>query len=180
MKVLNKKIFEELFRTHYKPLCAFANKYLKDIDSAKEIVHDVFVRLWEKRDSIDLEKAIKTYLYTSVNNRSLNYIRDNKKFVRDDFLLENTYNNDNWKETDKLIELDIQEKINATLDALPKKCQKVFRLSRYEDMKYKEIAEHLNISIKTVETHISKALKVLRENLSEYLTYLLIIYANTL
>ena len=168
--ILDKKTFEELFKTHFKPLTAFANKFLKDIDLSKGIVHDVFVKLWEKRETIDLDKAIKSYLYTAVNNKSLNYIRDNKKFVKNEAIFELENKSQEWNYIDNIIAIEMQEKINQTLDSLPKKCQKVFRLSRYENMKYKEIAKELDISIKTVETHISRALKELRKNLSEYLT----------
>jgi len=170
--MLDKEKFEELFKTHFKPLCGFANKYLQDIDLAKEIVHDVFVKLWEKREQIDMNKAVKSYLYTAVNNKSLNHIRDNKKFVDSEQIIENETD---WNYSDNLVELEIQEKITATLDSLPPKCREVFKLSRYENLKYKEIAEKLDISQKTVETHMSKALKALRKNLSEYLTGLLIL-----
>ncbi len=170
--MLEKDIFEELFKTHFKPLCGFANKYLKDVDLAKEIVHDVFVKLWEKREQIDMNKAVKSYLYTAVNNKSLNHIRDNKKFVNSDYIIENETD---WNYSDNLVELEIQEKITATLDSLPPKCREVFKLSRYENLKYKQIAERLNISVKTVESHMSKALKALRKNLSEYLTSLLLL-----
>lgn len=164
--------FEELFKEYFKPLVNFANKFLKDIDSSKEIVHDVFISLWEKRDTIDVEKSIKSYLYTSVNNRSLNFIRDNKKFIRDDVLLENKQSTEN---SDKFAEIEIQRIIVKTLDNLPSKAKTVFELSRYENLKYKEIAEKLGISIKTVETYISRALKDLRLNLKEYLTVLILI-----
>ena len=174
-KILDKTTFEELFKSHFKPLCGFANKYLKDIDSSKEIVHSVFVNLWENRHKIDLNKPVKSYLYTSVNNRSLNFIRDNKKFVSNEYITDDNYKEQNWNLSNNLIEIELQEKINQTLDSLPAKCKKVFMLSRYEQMKYKEIAKHLDISIKTVETHISRALKELRIHLSEYLTILLIL-----
>ena len=169
-KPLNKKEFEKLFKIYFKPLTAFAKKYTKDVDNAKEIVHDVFLKLWEKRDTIDLTKAVKSYLYTSVNNKSLNFIRDNKKFQQNKITVENINENEHWNYSDNLIAAEIQDRVNETLNNLPEKCRKVFMLSRYEDMKYKEIAKELNISIKTVENHISKALKILRKNLAEYLS----------
>ena len=76
------KDFERLFKEYFKPLVNFANKFLNDIDAAKEIVHDAFVRLWERRAEIDVNKSVKSYIYRSVQNRCLNYIRDHKKFVQ--------------------------------------------------------------------------------------------------
>ncbi len=163
--------FEKLFKELFKPLCAFTYKYLKDTDLCKEIVHDVFVNLWEKRAQIDLSKSVKSYLYSSVTNRSLNYLRDNKKFVKtEDFSI---FEQNSCESDDFLAEQDLQAKIHKTLDELPEKCRKVFILNRFEGKKYKEIAQELDISEKTVEAHISKALKALKANLTEYLSILL-------
>lgn len=170
--------FEELFKSQFKPLCAFAFKYLKDIDIAKEIVHDAFVNLWQKRDNIDLQKSIKSYLFTTVNNRSLNYIRDNKKFVKNEYLEQNYSGSEKFVDNDLLIEQELKLKITETLEKLPEKCRRVFEMSRYEGKKYREIAEELKISEKTVEAHISKALRSLKENLSEYLTVLIFFILN--
>ncbi len=169
---LNKQDFEKLFKEHFKPLTAFAYKFVNDIDEAKSIVHDVFMKLWEKRSDINMTGSVKSYLFTSVNNRSLNYIRDNKKLTREDFILVNEYDkqweHNYFNETD-----EIQKKIDATLNKISPKAKEVFLMSRNEGLKYKEIADMLNISIKTVETHMSTALKELRENLKEYLTLIL-------
>ena len=173
---LNEITFEQLFKSHFKALTGFAYKYLKDVDLAKEIVHDVFVKLWEKRDSIDPNKAVKSYLYASVNNKSLNYIRDNKKFIKSDDNFELLNNTDNTDASDNMIVIEIQEKIDETLSTLPEKCSLVFKMSRYEGKKYREIAEELNISIKTVESHMSKALKLLRKNLAEFITAILLLF----
>jgi RNA polymerase sigma-70 factor (ECF subfamily) len=169
---LDKKAFEALFRDYFKPLTGFALKFTGDLDSAKEIVHDVFVKLWEKREEIDLEKAVKSYLYTSVNNRCLNFIRDNKKFDRNEFALEK--NTEQAFSTDESIEtIEMRSIIEKSLESLPPKCREVFLMSRNENLKYQEIADKLKISIKTVEAHISKAMKVLRIDLAEYLTIVL-------
>jgi len=175
---LDKTTFEEIFKSQFKPLCSFAYKYLKDLDLAKEIVHDVFVNLWQKRDEIDLQKSVKSYLFTSVNNRSLNHIRDNKKFVKSDYAEMNFTGDDNITDSDILVEQELKLKITQILESLPEKCRQVFELSRYEGKKYREIAIELNISEKTVEAHISKALKILKENLSEFLTVMLFFMMN--
>ncbi len=177
ISLLNKASFEDLFKTYFKPLTAFAFKFVNDIDEAKSIVHDVFVKLWEKRDEIDVSKSVKSYLYTSVNNRSLNYIRDHKKFNRNEGILENQ-DDLNPNIEDELAGVDVQKRIDTTLDRLNPKVKRIFELSRYEGMKYKEIAEEMNLSVKTVETHMSTALKALRKNLKEFLTVILFMILN--
>ncbi len=174
---LNDAGFEKLFKTYFKPLTAFAYKFVNDIDDAKSIVHDVFLKLWEKRDEINMQKAVKSYLYTSVNNRSLNYIRDNKKFNRDENIVKNQsslYPN----AEDELEASEVQKKIDTVLNNLNPKVKRIFELSRYEGKKYKEIAEEMNLSVKTVETHMSTALKELRKYLKEYLTLIVFMILN--
>ena len=147
---------------------------MNDIDLAKEIVHEAFLKLWEKRDELDISKSVKSYLYTTVYNRSLNYIRDNKKFDKTEGKTELLERSESWDQTNYMIASEIEIKINKTLEALPEKCRQIFIMSRYEELKYREIADKLDISIKTVETQMSKALKALRENLAEYMSVLLL------
>jgi len=175
IKQLDKSTFEKLFRDYFIPLTAFAKKYVGDIDSAKEIVHDVFVNLWSKRETIDIEKSVKSYLYTSAYNRSLNYIRDKKKFETNITVEDNSIHSSEWSFDNDIEALELEEKINKVISSLPEKCKQVFLMSRFEGLKYHEIAEKLNISIKTVESQMSKALKALRENLKDYLTIILLI-----
>ncbi len=171
---MDKKTFEDLFRTHFKHLCTFALKYVKDLDTAKEIVQDVFLNLWEKRDSIDPAMSIKSYLTTAIYNRSLNHLRDHKKFNSDILSFENLYPFNDQESTDHLVTYELHQKINLAIDELPLKCKEVFMLNRFEDLKYREIAEKLNISVKTVETQMSKALQHLRVRLVEYLPIFII------
>ncbi len=175
IKKLDKESFEILFKDNFKPLVAFANKYVNDINASKDIVHDVFMRLWERKKLLDLNKSPKSYLYTSVNNRSLNFIRDNKKINQNKVSFENIDAGISNDFSDNTVANDIEFKINQTLDKLPKKCKKVFMMSRYEDLKYKQIAKKLDISVKTVESHISKALKELRKSLSKYVAVIIFI-----
>ncbi len=171
----DKKAFEALFRGYFVKLCAFANKFTGDLDTSKEIVHDIFVSLWEKRDTIDPGKSLKSYLFASVHNRCLNYIRDNKKFDRGDYLIEKIDNEYQDIPGEGLDESELKKKIAKALDTLPGKCRQIFEMNRFEQLKYKEIAEKLDISVKTVETQMSKALKVLREQLKDYLTICIVI-----
>ena len=169
----DEKSFEELFQKHFKGLCFFAQNYVKDFDMAKEIVQDSFINLWEKRQSIDVSKSVKTYLTTSIRNKCLNYLRDTKKFNTEIILSDVLFQEIDYEQSDKLIEKELNNKINNAIDDLPEKCKNIFVLNRFENLKYKEIADELDISIKTVETQMSKALKYLREQLKDYLIFLI-------
>jgi len=144
-----------------------------DLDEAKEIVQEVFTNLWLKREEITTEKSIKSYLYTSVRNRCLNFIRDHKKF-QSQLLDVDIADFDMQIENDPSGINDLEAKVNYAINKLPEKCAEVFKLSRFEEMKYKEIGDKLNISVKTVEAQISKALKYLREELIDYITILIL------
>jgi RNA polymerase sigma-70 factor (ECF subfamily) len=170
---INLPEFESMFRDYFGPLCAYAIKYTKDLDTAKEVVHSVFVNIWEKRDKIHKDQNIRSYLYTSVYNRCLNFIRDTKKTVE----FEDQYS-DTLKHNDpeNLEAMELQARIDAAIQSLPDRCREIFVLSRYEDMKYAGIAEKLGISVKTVEVQMSKALKLLRKHLAEFLTIIIILF----
>ena len=173
-KEFTKTDFEELFKAYFEALCRYALNFVYDNDTSKEIVQDVFINLWNKRETLDSSKPVKSYLYTSVRNRCLNHIRDNKKF-RSNILDVEIADIDLAFEHDDFEENDLQNKIDSTLDLLPTKCRQIFELSRFEELKYKEISEKLDISIKTVEAQMSKALKIFRENLKDYINILIII-----
>lgn len=173
---LDEKTFEQIFRTHFSSLCHFARKYIRDTDVCKEIVHNVFVNIWEKRTSIDLQKNIKSYLFSAVYSRCMNYIRDQKKFDGNaQEHIEVMEKADDQDIEQKMAETELEGRINLAIQSLPEKCREVFQLNRIEGLKYKEIAEKLGISIKTVENQVSKALKVLRENLADYAKIMILI-----
>ena len=171
---LDKPAFEILFRSFFPGLVLFAQKYVPDQDTAKEIVHNVFINLWEKREKIDSSTSLKSYLFTSVQNRCLNFIRDQKKFDKDGTLLEKLEHRGYTEATGRLEEQELEQRIYDALQELPQKCREIFTMNRFEELKYAEIAEKLNISIKTVETQMSKALKILREKLIDYLTIIIV------
>ncbi|MFO7922442.1 MAG: RNA polymerase sigma-70 factor [Bacteroidales bacterium] len=172
---LNKDIFQNLFEKYYPNLCRFASGYLGDHDTAEEIVQQVFINLWNQKDSIDPERPVKSYLFTSVKNRCLNHIRDRKKFrnyyldIETDLIIP-------VAEKDIIKEEDLEKQLAKALDKLPEKCREVFMLCRFEDMKYKDVAEKLGISQKTVETQMSKALKILREEFKDLLFLILFLF----
>lgn len=145
-------------------------KYTGDLDSAKNLVHEVFIQVWEKFDSLPADTNYKSYCYTAVRNRCLNHIRDRKKFVVIDDLPE-----ENFVETNTTLETsELAMKIEEAIASLPEKCRMVFELNRIEGLKYAEIAGKMNISLKTVEAQMSKALAVMRDHLGEFLAIIFI------
>ena len=175
-----KEKFEKLFKEHFTGLCYFAQKYINDIDSCKEIVHAVFISIWENKAKFDWDKPGKSYLFTSVYNRCLNYIRDNKKLSHsnDDESYFTTIETGEFTDTMELAELE--GKIKDAIQKLPEKCREVFELNRFEEKKYAEIAGFLKISIKTVETQMSKALKIMKNELKDYIIIVLIFLCKNL
>jgi len=171
---LDKAAFEELFRSFFPGLVLFALKYVPDQDTAKEIAHNVFLNLWEKRKKVDTSSSLKSYLFTSVHNRCLNFIRDQKKFDRDESRFERIDSTEFADGTDHLEAQELEIRIFDALQTLPDKCREIFELNRFTGLKYAEIAEKLGISVKTVEAQMSKALKILREKLIDYLTILIL------
>jgi RNA polymerase sigma-70 factor, ECF subfamily len=150
-------------------LCFFALQYTKDHDTAREIVQDAFTGLWDKRDTIDLSRPVKTYLTTMVRNKCLNHLRDNKKFNREILDIEGLLSERTYHPPDRMVEAEVREKIRGAIQGLPEKCRQVFVLNREENLKYHEIATRLEISVKTVETQMSKALQHMRNQLHEFM-----------
>lgn len=163
--------FEQLFKELFKPLCGFAMKYTGDLDSSRNLVHEVFIQLWEKFDLLPSDTNYKSYCFTAVRNRCLNYIRDRKKFVT----LENVSEDQRTVLNSALETAELEQKIESAIASLPGKCKMVFELNRVDGLKYSEIAAKMNISVKTVEAQMSKALAVLREHLSEFLVIIFIL-----
>ena len=170
IKKSDEKAFEMLFHKYYGHLCSFASKIINDNDSAEEIVQDLFVKLWEKREHLFIETSLKNYLFRSVKNLCLNFIQHNKtKIQHVQSVLSEVESN--FSDDDNYPEIDLAFKIEESINSLPGKRREIFRLSRQEGLKYYEIAEKLNISIKTVETQMSLAIKTLREKLRKYNTF---------
>ncbi len=143
--------------------------------AAEEVVQEVFSQLWSKSDNIQVRTNIKSYLYGAVRNGCLNNLKHQKVIYAHQ---EHAKHDQNYH-TDNFLELnELQDKIDHGLSQLPDKCREIFEMSRFEDKKYKEIAEELNLSIKTVETQMGRALKVMRKELSNYIPTVLLIVFN--
>lgn len=176
LKEGDSKAFESVFRFWYEPLVHFAEEYISDLDSARNIVQDIFMKLWEKHELVDPDSNLKSYLYMATRNASLSYLRHLK--VESSYFEKTIKNNEdlqlNYEALEELnleqIDFSKLEKlIQDTIDSLPERCREVFLMSRYDEMKNKEIAEKLNISVKAVEANITRAITKLRENTREYL-----------
>ncbi|WP_461106982.1 RNA polymerase sigma-70 factor [Spirosoma koreense] len=170
--------FEALFRQYYAPLCGYARQFLADPDEAEEEVQAMFLALWEKRNGLIISVSLKSYLFRSVHNRCLNRIKH--AAVRDEHREHTRYRNEQAVESpmQTLIGDELSDRLQAAIQKLPEQCRLVFTLSRFDELKYAEIAQQLGISIKTVENQIGKALRILRTELSDYLLIALLLMNN--
>lgn len=161
--------FNCIFYTYYKGLVLYANKFLIDRDKAEETVQGVFVKLWSDREQIKIITSLRMYLQKSVQNKCLDILK-HKKIVQDYVdKTERQPNDQTGNGEDLILFAELKEKIEHSVNNLPENCREIFKLSRYKGLKYTEIAQEKNISIKTVEVQIGKALKKLRDDLKEFL-----------
>ncbi|HEX6848714.1 MAG TPA: RNA polymerase sigma-70 factor [Chitinophagaceae bacterium] len=161
--------FEQVFKSHFKRLHAYAFTILRDEAEAEEMVQQVFFKLWERNENLTLTGSVTAYLYRAVHNESLNYIKHQK--VRSDHKLHIAYSMKNEVEhpAKKVLAGEMEKKIHEALNELPEQCRTIFQMSRFDELKYREIADKLGISVKTVENQMGKALKLLRAKLVDFL-----------
>ena len=161
------KEFETLFRSSYASLVKYAGTLIKDQDTAEEIVQDLFFRLWQNREKLNIESSLNGYLFRSVHNSCLHHIEHRKVVERHarEMMLDPDLSTENPAELLQYREL--QAKIALILERLPERCGKIFCMNRFEGLKYSEIAEKLSVSVKTVEANMGKALKEFRKALAE-------------
>ena len=182
MKIIGKaksaeeQAFEVLFREYYPRLCGFANKFIANSAESEEIVQEVFLNIWKKRDQLNLSAEIKPYLFKSVQNLCFNFLEHRKVVDNYYSVIEVVYKNhaEDFNTYESVLYAEFQTKADAAIEALPDQCRKIFQLSRQDGLKYHEIAEKLGISVKTVETQMSRALSKLKIELKDYLAVLLI------
>lgn len=169
------KEYERIFKLNYSKLCAYATKYLDDVDAAEEVVQEIFVKFWEKREQLTIQKSVQAYFYNAVRNACFNQLRHFK--VREEYKRHNEKEIVQTRHTvhDEYNALELETKIRDSIQALPERRRKIFLMSRFEGLKYKEIADQLKISIKTVENQMGSAIKYLRVELAEYLTLFLLL-----
>ena len=162
----------QLFREHYEQLHRYAFTILKNEDEAKDIVQSVFLTLWEKKDALQINTSPKAYLFRSVYNESLNYIKKQEVLRKHHTLASNVQEDTEQKPFAFEEDLLIKQRIEQVLQELPPQCREVFIKSRAEKKKYTEIAQEMGIALKTVEAHMSKALKLIRQILRVFIGWI--------
>ena len=167
--------FQKVFEQYYNVLCNYAVTFLRDLSLSEDIVQEVFVRVWEKKQDIITSDTIRFYLFTAVRNNCLTHLQKEKKAAIVEL--------NDYDAADEQIsfshevkaETDYKAQLADAMDQLPPKCREVFMLSRISRQSYKEIADSLDISVKTVENQIGKALKILRAYVKEHKIFLIIL-----
>lgn len=159
--------FESLFRSSYISLVKYAKTIIKDQDTAEEIVQDLFVRLWEEKENLKIESSLNGYLYRAVYNRCLHFIEHRKVVERHAEVISSEQHDYGEDPSEILHYKDLQTMIAGILERLPERCGKIFCMSRFEGLKYSEIADKLSVSVKTVEASMGRALKEFRKELTE-------------
>jgi RNA polymerase sigma-70 factor, ECF subfamily len=167
--------FEMLFKTFYQPLCNYAYTFVQDKDDAEEIVQATFLSVWEKKETLEIRTAVKPYLYAMVRNACLNVLK-HEKIKQQHVEVELAVAERSVESvTRTVMASELENRIYQAMEKLPEQCRIIFKLSRFEELKYAEIAEQLEISIKTVENQMGKALRIMREQLKDYLPLLIVL-----
>jgi RNA polymerase sigma-70 factor, ECF subfamily len=162
--------FEKVFKDNFKKLQSYAITIVSDENVAEEMVQNVFFKLWDRVEKINIQSSIAAYLYRAVYNESCNYLKHQK--VKKGFLNYSKHamsDISTEKASKKVLVTELEQRIKNALNDLPEQCRTVFQLSRFEELKYQQIADTLGISIKTVEAQMGKALRIMRVKLVDYL-----------
>lgn len=170
------RAFELLFESSFKGLHNYATDMLKSSPDAEEIVQDVFFQVWEKRETIFIHTSVKAYLFRSVHNHCLNFIQHRKsteksvEFIHGEEGQSHASSLVNTEYAlDQMIAADLEHEVETAINSLPQQCREVFYLSRFENLKIREVATRLNVSESTVKTQLYRALEKLRDLLKEHL-----------
>ncbi|MBM6759129.1 RNA polymerase sigma-70 factor [Bacteroides mediterraneensis] len=178
----DESVFRCIYDCHYESLCRFADLFLHDTALAEEIVDDAIFYLWEHRAEVEIVYSLRAYLMKSVRNRCLNELnslshREELRFSSFSLPENVEFLDTLFVEKDHplgyLLEQELEDELARSIEALPEECRTVFKKSRYEQKKYEEIAQELNISVNTVKYHIKNALSFLQKHMSGYLKLLL-------
>ena len=177
----NEYAFRFIFDKYYDFLCMVADSYLRDEYISETIVGDIIYNLWEIKESVDIKYSLRSYLVRSVKNRCINYLQqeyvqrevsinqyEDKAAIEELFFIESKH------PLESLLEQELENKINEVINELSPECRAVFKMSRFDGMKYEEIASELNISVNTVKYHMKNALGKLRLELKDYILSILV------
>lgn len=174
----DEEAFEHVFKAHFKNLHVYACTIVQEPAAAEEIVQNVFYKIWEKAEQLNISPPVAAYLYRAVNNESINYLKHQK--VKSIHRAHTLYHAKNQSESasKKVLAGELEKKLRKALSELPEQCRIIFQLSRFEELRYREIAGKLGISVKTVENQMGKALRLLRVKLADFLPLLLFLFVN--
>lgn len=177
LKLGDENAFRYVFDTHYGLLCSIASEFLKDDFLAETIVGDVILYLWEKRETIEIQSSLRAYLVRAVRNKCLNYqqlqyvVKETRLSGQEELLDSNgTFLISDSQPLATLLEKELETEIEKSINNLSDECRQVFQMSRFDQMKYEDIAQELNISVNTVKYHVKNALAKLRGDLSQYIS----------
>jgi len=171
----DKIAFEKIFRSYYSFLCSYANKYLKDTDVAEEIVQELFFQIWQKKDSLQITTSVKSYLFRSVHNSCINHIRQKTIHRKHEEIILSENIGSDAHDPDQHDEQGNEKIVRDAIDRLPTERRRIFIMSRFDELSYKEIAEKLRLSVKTVENQMGKALKFIRDELKDKIPLVILI-----
>lgn len=161
--------FEKIFRLYYSPLCLYAAGITGKMYIAEEIVQELFYVFWKEREKLQIFHSLKSYLYGAVRNRSLQYCEHQEvENLHKQAVLSKANNSDSSNPQDMLEYNELEDLINRTLNKLPERRLRIFRMHRFEGKKYAEIASELSLSVKTVEAEMTKALQLLKKEVENY------------
>jgi len=165
---------ELLFRRYYKPLCSHAIRYVYSKEIAEDLVSDVFCKFWKNESYKNITSSFRSYLFRSVRNTAFTYLRSEFNTVERSEKYDMLEVTENLKADSICIYEETLARVKLLVDSMPPQCKKIFLLSRFESKGNKEIAEELNLSLKTIEAHMGKALGIMRKGLKDYITLIFI------
>ena len=172
----DKSVFDQVFKTYYAGLCTYAYDFVRSSEFAEEIVQNFFLHIWENHSKLVITTSLKSYLYRSIHNRSLNYIRDHRhsliiRIPHDEFSNYTELLSTDLPDAifDTAFSEEAERKLGQAIDDLPEQCRIIFCMCRYERLSYQEITGRLNVSLSTVKTQMSRAMKKLTEKMDSYL-----------
>lgn len=172
--------YEQIYKENFKALHRYAYTFVKDSEIAEDMVQSAFVKLYERSAEVEIHTSVTSYLYKAVYHNSLNYLKHQKVKYKHATYVKNKSNKLKNTTEERMKADELQAHIEDAMQELPERCRTVFQLSRFEGLKYREIADKLDISIKTVENQMGKALRIMRNKLSDYLTMLIIVIIHSL
>ncbi len=159
---------QELFEWQYQPICAAIHRLVRDRSLTEDLAQEVFVRFWQKRHSIQVSSSLPAYLRRMAVNEALGHLRSRKSHLEE--INERVVSGRHHSGEEEFLHGELEAQVDQAVANLPPKCQLIFKLSRQEQLSYREIADQLNLSIKTVENQMGKALRLLRQELKPYLS----------